>query len=178
LRNRLATLCFVALTAAVGCGPAALSPSPTVPPPTTAPGETTTTITPAAGTARLENCLRAYGLEIPPIPLDAQGRPRLELSLAGVNFGNARNAEAIQACAVHMTTGALGLEGSEVIRTSVIQMLKDYSECVRLRGVPEFPDPVEDFDGVGPPFPADRIPFHDPDLPAAADTCRARVFSS
>lgn len=171
-----AALLFCAGLLLGACGPGALTPSPTVPPTTLPPGETTTTITPAAGTARFENCLRAYGLEIPPIPLDAQGRPRLELSLAGVNLNNARNSAAVQACAANLTTGALGLDPSPAIGDAVARMLKEFSECVRGRGVPEFPDPLPGFDGIGPPYPPDRIPFHDPDLPAAAGTCRERIF--
>jgi hypothetical protein len=160
-----------------GCVASELRPSPTVPPPTTTtmPQETTTTLSVAAGAARFESCLRAFGIDIDPIPLDAQGRPRLELSLSRADFSSAAGALALEACATHLTTGALGLDGSPLIGQGVLEMLEAFSRCVRSLGVPAFPDPVPDFDGVGAPYEAGSIPFGDPNLPEAADRCRARM---
>ena len=121
--------------------------------------------------------MRAFGVEIPAIPFDAFGRPRLELSLAGINFNTTRNTAALHACAVHLTSGALGLDPSPIIGETVRDALARFAACVRSRGVPSFPDPIPDFDGVGAPFPADRIPFHDLELPDAVDACRARIGS-
>ncbi len=167
----------IALLALGGCAPVVLAPSPTVPQPTTTltPGETTTTITPAAGATRFESCMRAFGVTLPPTVFDSVGRPRLELTLSGINFNTSRNKDALNACAVHLTSGALGLAGSPLVGESVMESLSSFSACVRGQGVPTFPDPVADFDGVGPPFPADQIPFNDPDLPDAVDTCRDRL---
>jgi len=165
----------VALVAVVGCATPGLAPSPTIPEPTTTtiPGPTTTTISAAAGAVRFEACLRTNGLDIPAIPFDAQGRMRLELVLVRVDFSTPANSAALDECAWHLTTGPLALDGSPLIGEAVTEMLTAFSVCVRSRGVPDFPDPVDGFNGVGAPF--ERIPFHDPDLPVAVDICRARM---
>lgn len=175
--RRLLTLGVVAaLVVVTACSPR-METSPTVPPPTTTtlPGDTTTTITATMGISRFRNCMAAEGVDVPSIPLDGVGRPRLELALADINFAVPANAEALEACAVHLTSGALGLDDSPAISKGVNRMLAEFSECVRDSGVELFPDPVPDFTGVGPPFPIAAIPFNDPGLPAAIDRCRVRL---
>lgn len=175
-RRLIAGLVLIALA---GCAPADLAPSPTVPEPTstTLAGPTTTTLSPSAGAVRFEACLRAEGLEIAPIPLDGRGRLRLELVLARVDFSVAANVTALDRCAHHLTGGALSLDGSPVMKQAVMEMLNDFSVCVRSRGVRDFPDPRPDFNGVGTPYPMDRIPFHHPGLQDAVDECRDRMRS-
>lgn len=164
----------LALVAVSGCAAPSLAPSPTVPEPTTTtiPGPTTTTLSPEAGGTRFQACLRTSGVEVPPIPLDAQGRLRLELSLARIDFSVRANVLALDECAGHLTEGPLALEGSPLITDGVRAALAGFSECIRSRGVRGFPDPVDDFNGVGSPYPAELIPFHDPDLPDAVEDCR------
>lgn len=174
--RRLA-VAVVALAALVGCASGTLTPSPTLPEPTTTtiPGPTTTTLSAAAGANRFEACLRTNGLDIPAIPFDAQGRMRLELVLARVDFSTEENIAALDTCAHHLTAGPLALDGTPLINEAVNQMLVRFTECVRGRGVADFPDPVPGFNGVGSPFPTDRIPFHNPVLPEAVDVCRERM---
>lgn len=167
----------LALVASGGCATPALAPSPTLPEPTTTtiPGPTTTTLSPSAGAVRFEACLRANGVEIPSIPLDAQGRLRLELSFARIDFSARSNIRALDTCATHLTFGPLALDGSPLISVGVTRMLADFSQCIRARGVRGFPDPDPDFRGVGSPFAEDQIPFHDPDLPDAIEACRVSL---
>lgn len=170
-------LAAAALVALCGCAQPSLTPSPTIPETTTTtlPGPTTTTLSVAAGATRFEACMRASGVEIPSIPFDAQGRMRLELVLSTIDFSRQDNALALDTCAHHLTAGPLSLDNTPLIWETVTQKLTLFSECVRARGVRDFPDPVPGFDGVGAPYPADEIPFHNPILPDAVTTCRDRL---
>ena len=122
-----------------------------------------------------EACLVDNGVAIEPIPYDATGRPRLELVMTDVDLTDPETVDALTRCASNLSTGALDLTGSPVLQSEVSDLLKEFSECVRSRGVNEFPDPVADFTGVGGPYPLAEIPYDDPDLADAIGVCRERL---
>jgi hypothetical protein len=176
------TFAIVSLIALVGCVPEISGPSPTDAPSiettTTLPGVTLTTISAADGVTRFRECLDGEGMSIEPIPLDAVGRPRLDLVMRGIDFEIEANVEALDACAVHLISGALDLSGSPLISAGVRRLLDEFADCVRSRGVPDFPLLVSGFNGIGSPFPVEDIPYGDPDLADAVRACRGSLSSA
>lgn len=164
---------------AAACTTEPLEPSPTDPTTTSTTLATTTTTSTTIpvdeAITRFVECMDEAGIEIEPIPLDAQGRPRLDLVLPQLDFAVAASSEALARCAEHLTAGALDLSMSPDLQTGVQDLLEAFSECVRDRGVPDFPDPVPGFSGVGGPYPASAIPYDDPDLENAAGSCQERL---
>lgn len=178
MRGSLGRTTVVAILVVTACRAAPPAPSPTDPPgsvTTTTLPETVTTIGAAEGVVLFRDCLHDRGVDIEAVPLDAQGRPRLDLALRGVNLDQRVVVDALNRCATHLVTGALSLEDSPVIREEVTRRLFEFSECVRSRGVPGFPDPVPGFHGVGFPYPVEAIPYEDADLGDAIETCRRRM---
>jgi hypothetical protein len=115
------------------------------------------------------------GIDLEPIPFDAQGRPRLELVFPDVDFADPEAVMALTSCAGFLETGALDLTSNPLLGVGVVELLNEFSQCVRSKGVPDFPDPIEGFSGIGGPYPLAEIPFADPDLEGAVDTCRSRI---
>lgn len=122
------------------------------------------------------DCLADRGIGLEAIPFDSQGRPRLELVMAGVDFGDPAAVDALTECSDLLANGALDLSVWPQLQAQVQQTLEMFSECVRSHGVLTFPDPVRPFLGVGGPFPLEQIPFDDPDLESAVDICGSRVL--
>ena len=151
--------------------------SPTLPTTTvtTAPGPTTTTIPADEGTELFRNCFVAAGLDIEPIPLDAQGRPRLDLVMVDIDFSDPDAVDALSACSEYLVAGPLYLSGTPILQANVIGLLTEFSDCIRSRGVSDFPDPISDYNGIGGPYPVDEIPFASPDLAGAVDDCGVRL---
>lgn len=174
LRLSLASLVAIASSACVGD---ARSPSPTEIEPTTTTAPTTTAPPIAAeeAVAAFNGCLVENGLTVQFVSLDAMGRPRLDTFLAGLDLTDPQVVGALTACSGHLTTGALDLSDEPEIREIVLASMEEFSECVRSRGVPDFPDPVEGFSGMGAPFPVAEIPYTDEDLPEAVAECRERI---
>lgn len=123
------------------------------------------------------DCLVASGLDIEPIPFDAQGRPRLELVMRDVDFSDPVAVSALAACSELLETGALVLTETPILAEAVVELLDEFSVCVRSRGVPEFPDPIPNYNGIGGPYPVAEIPYADPDLADAVDVCKTRLAS-
>ena len=173
-------LAAVVLATLPSCVAGSRSPSPTdTHPTTTTTTSTTAPLTPAdAAIESFSGCLGENGVRAGDIPFDATGRPRLDLFLAGLDLTDPQTVGALSVCAGHLTTGALDLTEEPEIRDSVLVALGDFSECVRSRGVPDFPDPVEGFIGVGAPYPMAEIPYSDPDLAEAVAGCRERIPTS
>ncbi len=162
----------------VACEAAPLSPSPTEPPrevTTTTVSETVTTVGAVEGAELFRECMSDRGVDIGPVTIDAEGRPRLDIAMRDVDLTSAETVDALDACSMHLVTGALAM-GDSVVREAVIARLGDFSECMRERGVPEFPDPVAGFHGIGFPFPVNEVPFEDPDLAGAVEVCRERII--
>ncbi len=162
-----------------GCTGIADSPSPTSPPQgtTTSIGSTTTTtIAPDKGAELFRSCLSGHGVEIDAIPLDATGHPRLDLATRTLDFGDPIVAEAIAACSSALVSGSLDMSDDQMLRSFVLEQLSAFSACVREKGVPDFPDPIPGFTGVGSAYSAAEIPYSNPLLPAALEICRERVL--
>jgi len=163
-----------------GCVTGADGPSPTDPhglSTTTTLPTTTTTLTLDQGLANFRNCLSERGVSIGEIPLDGLGRPRMATVLTDVDFDDRTVLDALDACGHHLASGALDSSSDPELRDLVEASLQDFAECVRREGAIDFPDPVPGFDGVGSPFPVNRIPWTDPDLQAAVTVCSAGLES-
>lgn len=142
---------------------------------TTVPGTTTSTVATPEATEMFRNCLVARGMDIEPIPLDAQGRPRLELVMRDIDFSDPDSVGALSICSSHLGTGALELTQTPILQSAVVDLLEEFSDCVRSRGVPEFPDPIPEYTGIGGPYPPAEIPYADPNLAKAVDACKSRL---
>ncbi len=162
------------------CTPDLGGPSGTdsLPTSTTAPTTTTTTTPTGAAVEEFRTCLGEHGVVIEEVPFDATGRPRLDLVVMTVDFGDPAVAEALAVCSASLNTGALDLGAEDQLRREINQELSDFSRCMRANGVADFPDPVPGFTGVGAPFSVAEIPYGDPELAAAAEACRALVLGS
>lgn len=162
----------------VACGAVPLTPSPTEPQrevTTTTTSETVTTVGPVEGAELFRDCMSDRGIDIGSIPIDAQGRPRLDIAMRDVDLAASETVDALDACSLHLVTGALVM-GDSAVREAVIARLGEFAECMRDRGVAAFPDPVAGFHGIGFPFPVNEIPFEDPDLATAVEACRVRIL--
>lgn len=162
----------------VACDAPSLAPSPTDPPrqvTTTTLPETVTTVAPEAGAEDFRVCLGIQGIDIAPIPLDAQGRPRLDLVMRDLDLSSPDTVAALDVCAERLVAGPLFM-GETHVREEVVATLVEFAGCMRSRGVPDFPEPVAGFHGLGFPFPPDEIPYEDPDLVAAIAECRERIL--
>jgi hypothetical protein len=170
-------LLLVVVSTVTGCVDRGRVPSPTLTQPTTTTlPPTTAPPTPVdVAITEFERCLSEHGLDSGPIPIDALGRPRLDWFLGGLALTDSETVSALTACASHLGTGALDLSGEPEIKEGVLEALGDFSVCMRSRGVPEFPDPVPGFNGLGAPYPMAEIPYSDPDLDEAVAACRERI---
>ena len=164
--------------ALAGCVAGAGGPSPTDPhgvTTTTTLPTTTTTVTQAQGLSDYRQCLADAGVSIGEIAVDGLGRPRMAQALAGLDLADRAVLDALEQCGHHLSSGALRLDADPELAELVQLELEEFADCVRSRGVDDFPDPRPDFDGVGSPYSASRIPWNDSDLPAAVDACSAAL---
>ncbi len=169
----------VALTvlglAVTGCLAGAGGPSPTDPHgfelTTTLPPDTTT-LPVDDGVEAYRSCLSEEGVTLGPVRYDAMGRPRMVEAVAVLDLGDRSVIDALETCGHLIASGPLDLTSDPELAVRVREQLADFAECIRLEGVADYPDPVSGFDGVGSPFPVNRIPWSNPDLPAAVETCR------
>lgn len=167
-----AVVLLLGLTACTG--PKATESTAPPPPPSTT---TTSTSLPAAEAAiAYTACLKVQGVEIESIRLDANGRPRLDLVNAQLDYSDPATVEAVSVCAGILSDGALDLGYDPDFRDSVMDQLTAFSRCVRARGVGGFPDPIPGFIGIGSPYPAAEIPYSDPGLAAAVSGCQETIF--
>lgn len=167
---------MLALLAA--CTPEAGGPSGTDSQSTSTTTPTTTSTTTITGVAveEFRTCLAEHDVDIEEVPLDATGRPRLDLVIVSVDFGDPEVADALAVCSASLNTGALDLGDDEELRREVNDELLEFSKCMRANGVEDFPDPVPGFAGVGAPFAVAEIPYGDPELATASAACRASVL--
>jgi hypothetical protein len=174
LRPALVSLTLVSVFACVGDSRPP-SPTQTEPTTTTAPTTTAPPVSADAAVAAFNDCLVENGLVDEAVSLDAMGRPRLDKFLTDLDLTDPIVVGALTACSAHLTTGALELSDEPEIREAVLASLREFSECVRSRGVPDFPDPVESFNGMGAPYAMAEIPYTDQDLAEAVAECSGRV---
>lgn len=176
-RAAVATLTLVAV-ALCGCVAGATGPSPTDPhgfTTTTTIPTTTTTLSLEQGLDAYRECLSEQGVSIGRIRLDGLGRPRMAEALAGVDLGDRQVLDALELCGELIASGPLDLGADPELAELVRVRLEEFAECVRLAGVVDYPDPVPDFEGVGSPFPTNRIPWTHPGLADAVALCSARL---
>jgi hypothetical protein len=134
---------------------------------------TTTTVTLEQGLSDYRQCLASAGVTIGEISIDGMGRPRMAEALAGLDLADRAVLDALETCGHHLSSGALRLDPDPELAELVQLELEEFAECLRSRGVDDFPDPRPEFDGVGAPYPVNRIPWNDPDLTSAVDVCSA-----
>jgi hypothetical protein len=118
------------------------------------------------------------GVEIEVIPLDATGRPRLDLVMARLDFADADVAAAIAECSTLLETGALDLGGDDELHQAVMDQLVDFSRCMVDMGIEDFPDPVPGYLGIGSPFPVAEIPYTAPGFADAVEVCREALLGA
>lgn len=156
-----------------GCS-AGMAPSPTDPHGvviTTTTPTATTTISVGEALDSYRGCLADEGVAIDEITLDARGRPRMALALGDLDLTDDNVLAGLETCGPILVSGLLDLGADPELGSMIRANLEDLAECIRDRGVGDFPDPVPDFDGVGPAFPANLIPWSDPALPGAMADC-------
>jgi hypothetical protein len=180
-RARTTVAIFSVLTLALGgCVAGATGPSPTEPlgiTTTTTLPTTTTTLSRDEGLEAYEACLSEQGVTIGEIRLDARGRPRMAEALSDVDLGDRAVLDALEACGGVLASGPLDLEADPELAELVRARLREFAECVRRVGVVDYPDPVSGFEGVGSPFPPNRIPWSHPELAEAVNLCSAGLGS-
>jgi hypothetical protein len=137
---------------------------------------TTTTIPPDAGTEAFESCLADNGVSID-IALDSLGHPRLDVATEHLDFNDPVVVDAFAVCSPTLASGSIDLGDDQFLRSFIVGQLQAFSQCVRDKGVPEFPDPIPGFAGVGSPYSAAEIPYSNPLLAVAAEICRDRVLN-
>lgn len=158
-----------------GCVAGADGPSPTDPHDfntTTTLPVTTTTVSVETGLADFRDCMRERGVAMGEVTRDGLGRPRMADALRTVDLSDRSVLDALENCGARLAAGPLDSGSDPELGDLVQQSLQRFAECVRLEGVAEYPDPVRGFDGVGSPFPINRVPWNDPGLPGAVAICR------
>lgn len=182
VRSRRFTLCAILSgTLISGCVAAADGPSPTDPLGVTTTStipSTTTTVTLEEGLDDYRECLSQRGITVGEIGIDARGRPQMAAAMDGLDFTDRNVLEALSECGPELATGALDLGPDPVLRDLVEAQLGELAECIRRNGVPEYPDPLVGFNGLGSPFPVERIPWTDPDLADAVAVCSSPLGAS
>ncbi len=154
----------------------AVTSSPTSPvSPTTSLEAPATTLDAVEAAAAYRSCMEEHGVTVGSVPFDATGRPRLELVIPDTDLSDPAQVGAMSACAWHLAQGALSLATEPVLRVALMESLAQFSGCVRDHGVGGFPDPVPEFSGIGAPYREEAIPYSDPGLPAALESCRLRL---
>jgi hypothetical protein len=172
LGSKLATVVLLGLT---GCLAQAEAPSPTDPH-----GFTTTTTLPSTTSTRavepslveFRECMSDRGVAVSELPLDGLGRPRIGVLIDGLDLSSRQVLDALEVCGETLSRGALALEADPELRRLVQTSLEEFSRCVRGEGVAGFPDPVPRYDGIGSPYPPNRIPWSHPGLSEAVAACR------
>lgn len=142
---------------------------------TVAPGTTSTTLGGPFGAEAFRVCMEGFDVLIETIPLDANGRLRLDMVMRDLDFTDPEVAGAVNDCSRILGAGALGLITAGLVNTAVIGQLESFSLCIRARGL-EFPDPIPGFSGVGSPYPVVEIPYSDPALAEAVSACVPSVL--
>lgn len=166
----------MAAAVAAACVQAARS-SPTLPtsPAATVSSNVAAGVVPANAAGDFQACLAEGGVEVAEIVLDGLGRPRLDLALIDVDMSDPANSAVVAACSPVLSSGALDLSDTPLLRSLVVERLSRFSACVRSRGVDGFPDPAPGFNGIGEPYPPGEIPYGDPDFESALTICWARA---
>jgi hypothetical protein len=164
-----------ALAALSACSPDVGGPSPTSTSTTLGVGSTTTTLRSREAADAFRDCLAAADVLIDEVPLDGNGRPRLNLAMDGLDFSDPGVAQAVSSCSATLATGALDMTVDDLIARTVVGQLEAFTQCIRDRGI-EFPDPIAGFMGVGSPYPVAEIPYSDAGLAEAIAACESVVL--
>lgn len=162
---------------------AACSPTPTAvtsttaPTPASTPPTTTTTLGPAAGGVAFVDCLRAEGIDVSDLGLDAQGNPLLGGLAESLDTTNPAVRAAIVTCSSFLTSAQTAdLASDPELRLLVSEQLVAFTECMRAEGIETFPDPTPDFTS-GAPFPLEAVPFQEAGFDDALLACQAVLGS-
>lgn len=171
----LPRLAGIALVFAVACTPSSSVDQTSTTTTTTAPTITTTLGPAEAGSAFVE-CLRAEGIDVPDLELDARGIPMLGELASSVDTTDASVRTSLLACADLLGAAQVAdLTADPEVRVLVADQLQAFSECMRQEGIDEFPDPGEDV--VASPYPLQDVPFEAPGFDEAFVTCEVLVGS-
>lgn len=119
-----------------------------------------------------DECAATAGATLPPLTLDATGRPDIARLVLTVDPLDPGNRDAFTECAP-ILAGALPLEGES--KSRVTAALAGFAQCMREEGILAFPDPAPGFEGTGDPFELDPVVRQAPGFPEAADLCSSRL---
>lgn len=123
--------------------------------------------------------MRAQGISIPDLRLDAAARPVLDDFAAVVDTSSSEFRSALTACASILTSaGALDLRGDPELRAAILENLVTFAECARAEGLAGFPDPDSSFDGTGPAFDVAVLPVGEPNYQQVIEICQAQLADS
>ncbi len=140
-------------------------------------GTTQVTETGLAVSSFLE-CMKEAGVVVDGVRVDATGHVDLADVAKGADPGSPEFRDALARCGPGLASaGLLSFAGDDELAGVVIDELRQFTACMRREGVEGFPAPRAGFDGTGPAFAPDAVPFDDPDLLGALDVCRAALVA-
>ncbi len=175
----VARLPLVLSIVAVACV-SATAPSPTssLPVGAAAVGPTTTTLAATDAVAGFVDCMASQGVVVDGLRIDATGHVALADLAKGRDPTDPGFRRALGRCgALLVDAGLMSLAEDPELASTVLGELRQFTSCVRAEGVEGFPPPSPRFDGTGPAFDPEAIPYDDPDLAAALEVCRSRLAS-
>ena len=125
------------------------------------------------GLLQFTSCMRAEGIDLPDIQVNAAGRPILSTEvLDSVDTQSSKFSLAFLKCVPILTEASpLQIGSDPELQAAVQDTLRDFSQCMRENGAELFPDPAPGFDGSGTPYPLTAFDTTDPDLDAAFEAC-------
>ncbi len=115
-------------------------------------------------------CMRRNGIDMPDPETDADGNPRMVIPRDPAGIDREKLQKAQEECRDILDSADLGFDTDDPeVRDRMLKL----SECMRDRGVKDFPDP--DFSKT-PPFDPAVVDIQDPDAQAAFQECAPDVF--
>ncbi len=158
---------------------AAPSPTSVVPAgdgPRVVSGATTTVVGADAALRRFVECMQEGGVAGVEPRVDATGRVVLADLVKTNDVADPVFRRALQRCGgVLVDAGLLTVADDAELASALRDDLRQFTSCMRTEGVEAFPAPLPSFDGTGPAFDPEAIPYEDADLAAALEVCRARI---
>ncbi len=138
----------------------------------------TTTLAAVDAVEGFVDCMASEGVVVDGLRIDATGHVALADLAKGRDPTDPAFRQALGRCGeLLVDAGLMSLAEDPELASSVLDELRQFTSCVRAEGVEGFPPPSPRFDGTGPAFDPEAIPYDDPDLAAALEVCRSRLAS-
>jgi len=132
------------------------------------------------GLLQFTSCMRAEGIDLPDIQVNADGQPILSTEvLENVDTQSSEFSLAFLKCVpILAESSPVQIGADPELQAAVQDTLRDFSQCMRENGVERFPDPAPGFDGSGSPYPLTAFDMSDPDVDAAFEACNDLISFS